>query len=261
MLKIYLRLIFSIFIVLLQPLARGDDTYAIKPDTSSFSTGSCTDRCHVNYMVYHTVYQGKVFQHKTHSPNQGLECSQCHNNDAVHTKTHGGLIIQNKDCWVCHHKRDNKTISNPFFMQDKENASHFPISKPFINKALVESKGDEGFLGKTDCLHCHADVKDYINGDIQIIGIKIPDWMSQAVSCTDCHKLESGGYSFKPVREYCIECHNQDYGLLYDAWKEVLDSKIKQFCGNDNTTRDSLRLIQSYGIHNFRLSQILLNHD
>lgn len=258
MIKTYLRLIFYTGIILLQPLVWGDDIYAIKPNTPPFLTGSCTDRCHVNYMAYHTAYQGKVFQHKTHSPNQGLECSQCHNNDAVHTKTHGDLIIQNSDCWACHHKRDTKAISNPLYAQDKEHVSDFSINRPLIKKNSEEYREDKGFSGKIDCLRCHADVNDYINGDIQIIGIKIPDWMSQAVSCTDCHKPESGGYSFKSVREYCIECHNQDYGLLYDAWKEALDSKIKQFCRNNLTMQDSVRLIQSYGIHNFRLSQTLL---
>ena len=91
--------------------------------------------------------------------------------------------------------------------------------------------------------------------------------MSMVVTCTDCHKLESDGGSFKPVREFCVACHNPDYGLLYDAWKDVLDSKTKQLYKNNTNTlniQNHLRIVQSYGVHNFRLSQMLLksmDHD
>jgi len=100
--------------------------------------------------------------------------------------------------------------------------------------------------------------------------------MYKSVSCTDCHKLELDGASFKAVRKYCIECHNPDYGLLYDAWKDVLDSKTKHLYKNNTNTflptmlqqtgniQNPLRLVQSYGAHNFRLSQMLLksmDHD
>ncbi len=215
------QFIFFIGIFLLQSLSWGDDNYLIKSDTSPFPSDSCIDRCHVNYMAYRTVYQGEVFRHKTHSPNQRLECSQCHNNDAVNTKTHGGLVIKQKDCMFCHHKEPS----------------------------------DE------NCQKCHADVKDYMNGSIQNLVIKISDWMSQSVSCKNCHKLKTDGTAFKAVREYCTECHNEDYGLLYDAWKETLNSKIKKFSKNDTNIinmQNPLRLVQSYGMHNFRLSLILL---
>jgi len=239
MIKFHLRFIFFIGIVLLPTLAWGDNTSLIKPYEPQYLTGSCVDRCHVNYMAYRTIYQGEVFRHNTHSPKQGLECSQCHNNDAINTKTHGSLVIQNKDCKTCHHKETNNE----------------------------------------DCLKCHADVKDYMNGSIQNVTKKIPDWMFKAVSCMDCHKPGLDGSSFKAVREYCIECHNLDYGLLYDKWKETLDDRIKRLyedntnilnegwilIKNSKTTRvismdiqNTLRIVQSYGIHNFRLSQLLL---
>ncbi|NUO09283.1 MAG: cytochrome c3 family protein [Candidatus Brocadia sp.] len=250
MMKYRVRFIVFIGIALLQPLVWGNDNHGIKPAKLSYHAVSCTDRCHVNYLAYHTVYHGEVFRHKTHSPQQGLECSRCHNNDAVNTKTHGNLIIQHKDCWGCHHKKDDETITNPLFTKDNENVLNSPGRRSFDEKG---------------CLNCHADVQDYINGDIQSTGIKMPDWMYKAVSCTDCHKPASDGLSFKAVREYCIECHNDDYGLLYDAWKETLNHKIKQLCENDRNTipmRNLLKLVQSYGMHNIRLSQkFLMNHD
>ena len=238
------------------------ERFVASSSKSPFPTSSCIDRCHVNYMAYRTIYQKEIFRHKMHSPDQSLECYQCHNNDQIDKKTHGNLIIQNKDCQTCHHKEANNN----------------------------------------DCLKCHSEVKEYINGSIYELGRmrqrllisplergaggvlqqtytplyplflegnhkKMPDWMSKSVSCTDCHKPELDGASFKAVRKYCIECHNPDYGLLYDAWKDVLDSKTKQLYKNNTNTLDiknPLRLVQSYGMHNFRLSQMLLksmDHD
>ena len=203
------------------------ERFVTSSSKSPFPTSSCIDRCHVNYMAYRTIYQKEIFRHKMHSPDQSLECYQCHNNDPIDKKTHGNLIIQNKDCHTCHHKEANNN----------------------------------------DCLKCHSEVKEYINGGIQNIVTKKPDWMSESVSCTDCHKPELGGASFKAVRKYCIECHNPDYGLLYDAWKDILDSKTKLLYKNNTNTLDiknPLRLVQSYGVHNFRLSQMLLksmDHD
>lgn len=269
MIKTYLQLIFYTGIILLQPLVWGDDTYGTKPDTASFSTGSCADRCHVNYMAYQTVYQGEIFRHKTHSPNQGLECSQCHNNDAVHTKTHGRLIIQNKDCWVCHHKRMDTLIVNSLPSESNENIynSSIPLSSPLLRGDLEGFKRGKKSPDEGDCLKCHADVRDYINGSMQNMVPKLPDWMSETVLCVDCHKPALDGFSFKAVREYCVECHNNDYGLLYDAWKKTLDSKIKQLYENDRNTipmQNLLKLVQSYGMHNIRLSQKflqLISHD
>ncbi|BBO18966.1 conserved hypothetical protein [Candidatus Brocadia pituitae] len=234
MIKFYVRLMLYLSIVAVSSIATGNDRFTVKPDDVPFPSGSCTDRCHVNYLAYYTVYQEEIFRHESHSPRQGLECHQCHNNDAVHTKTHGGLMIQKKDCWLCHHKSDQETAIGSF------------------------SKNQEMSLA---CFHCHAEIKDYLKGAIQGMGIKMPDWMSAAVSCTDCHKPEPDGISFRAVRNHCIECHNDDYGLLHDAWKETLDKQIKQINKNDSgtqNTRNLLRLVQSYGMHNFRLSQKLL---
>ncbi len=227
-----------------------------------FPANSCIDRCHVNYMAYRTVYQGKVFQHKTHSPDHGLECSLCHRNDPVNAEMHGDLIIQSRDCGICHHKGARKILTGP----SHPNANKYfeglltPLSPPLLRVILWEPPLKKGYQDEKGCLRCHADVRDYINGDLQDVISKIPDWMYKAVSCTDCHTLELNGYSFKAVREHCIECHNPDYGLLYNAWKETLMRRIKQSSKSDmdKSIQHSLSLVQSYGMHNFRLSEILL---
>ncbi len=131
----------------LLPKLKQIEGFVTSSNKSPFPTSSRMDRCHVNYMAYRTIYQKEIFRHKMHSPDQDLECYQC---------------------------------------------------------------------------------------------------------------------------------HDPDYGLLYDAWKDVLDSKTKQLYKNNTNTflptmlqqtgniQNPLRLVQSYGVHNFRLSQMLLksmDHD
>ncbi|GIK11315.1 MAG: hypothetical protein DYG83_08370 [Candidatus Brocadia sp. AMX2] len=153
-------------------------------------THSCIDRCHVNYLAYENPYQKRVFRHKIHSPGKGFECGLCHTNDAVGSKTHGKLIVQNKDCLTCHHR----------------------------DKAAE------------DCWHCHEGIKEYMEGNIERFNTKVPDLMARDVSCTGCHELAPDGASFKPVRECCIECHDSSdsYGKIYDIWKKILHDECKQ---------------------------------
>ncbi len=189
-------------------------------------SSSCTDRCHIYYKGYRTIYQGIIFRHRTHLPEQGLQCDRCHSNDAVGTETHGSLIIENKDCCKCHHKK---------------------------NVAMVKSSDNK------ICLKCHVVVKDYRDGIIKNSNVKkMPDWMSRSVSCTDCHKVDSEGNVFMPVRGYCVECHNSDYGLLYDAWKDMFQEQIKQTVNGGTSTQFYLKQVQRYGMHNFRFSKALL---
>lgn len=160
----------------------------IQQSNDHYATGSCVDRCHVDFMKYQTMYHEEFFRHRVHSPRQGMECNLCHENYVDNTKPHGNLVIQNKDCVICHHK----------------------------------DASDE------HCLKCHAEVKEYMDGRIQTMITKMPDWMSTTVSCKDCHKLVSDGSSFKGVRRYCIKCHSSGYGVLHDLWKKRLDREIKQ---------------------------------
>ncbi|MBI5308090.1 MAG: hypothetical protein HZB37_07125, partial [Planctomycetes bacterium] len=175
---------------------------------------SCTDRCHVNYKGYRTIYQEKIFRHRSHLPEQGLQCDRCHSSDAVGTETHGRIIIENKDCCKCHHKKNEI------------------------------------------CMQCHAVVKDYRDGIIKNSSVrKAPDWMSRSVSCTDCHKVDTERNAFMPVRDYCVECHNSDYGLLYDAWKDLFQERTGQTTNDGTSTPFYMKQIQKYGMHNFRLSK------
>ncbi|MEK7290139.1 MAG: multiheme c-type cytochrome [Planctomycetota bacterium] len=228
---------------------------------SHFLSTSCTDRCHVNYKGYRTIYQGKMFRHRSHSPEQGLQCDRCHSSDAVDTETHGRIIIGDKDCCKCHHKKKEKTpLSASLQKQDAVATSVF-----FDTKNVEVVKGSDNKI----CLKCHAVVKDYRDGIVKNSNVrKTPDWMSRSVSCTDCHKVDAERNDFMPVRDYCVECHNSDYGLLYDAWKDLFRKKAGQAANEGTHAPFYLKQIQKYGVHNFRLSKALLrtpdeipNHD
>lgn len=230
-------------------------------NASSPPSTSCTDRCHVNYKGYRTIYQGKIFRHRSHSPEQGLQCDRCHRSDAVGTETHGRIIIENKDCCKCHHKKKEKSpLSAALQKQNVVATSVFSDTK---NVVVVKDTGNK------ICLKCHAVVKDYRDGIVKNSNVrKTPDWMSRSVSCTDCHKVDAEKNDFMPVRDFCVECHNSDYGLLYDAWKDLFQKKAGQAANDGTNAPFYLKQIQKYGMHNFRLSKALLkipdkipNHD
>ncbi|MBM4055385.1 MAG: hypothetical protein FJ264_12115 [Planctomycetes bacterium] len=220
------KFIFTCFLVFLfTSLVSGKENLLTPQASIVYPSGSCIDRCHVNYLNYRTKYKEEVFWHKSHSSSQNMECCECHNNDPVNTKAHGGLIIEENDCKKCHHKEaDNEA-----------------------------------------CMKCHFEINDYRNGTFQIdmncSGTKIPDWMYKAVQCTDCHKQAKDAFLFQDIRNVCIECHNSDYGLLYDKWKEVLQEETQAMMHENKKNskmQSHLKQLQQYGIHNIRLSRTLL---
>ena len=222
---------------------------------------SCTDRCHVNFKGYRSIYQGKTFRHRSHSPEQGLQCDRCHSSDAVDTKTHGRIIIGDKDCCKCHHKKKEKTPLRASLQQ--QNVVTRSVFSDTKNGEVVKDSGNK------ICLKCHAAVKDYRDGLLENSSVrKTPDWMSRSVSCTDCHQVDAERNAFLPVRDYCVACHNSDYGLLYDAWKDLFQNKTGQTANDGIKAPFYQKQIQKYGMHNFRLSKALLrtpdekpNHD
>ncbi|MEK6622136.1 MAG: multiheme c-type cytochrome, partial [Planctomycetota bacterium] len=181
--------------------------------------------------------------------------------DAVDTKTHGRIIIGDKDCCKCHHKKKKKTPQSAAIQkQDVVTTSVFSDTK---NVEVAKDSGNK------ICLKCHAVVKDYRDGIVKNSSVrKKLDWMSRSVSCTDCHKVDAKSNAFMPVRDFCVECHNSDYGLLYDAWKDLFQKKSGQAANDGTNAPFYLKQIQKYGVHNFRLSKTLLrtpdevpNHD
>ena len=221
-----LIIIACFLIASLNSLTSGEENLLMRQTPLVYPSGSCTDRCHVNYLHYRTKYKEGVFLHNRHSPLQNIECCECHTNDPANTETHGDLIIEETGCKKCHHN---------------------------------EAKNE-------DCLKCHSAVNDYRNGSFRYADIHAPvtvtpDWMYKAVLCTDCHKQEENSFLFRDIRSICIECHNDDYGLLYDKWKAFLREGTQPVIReNNNGTKMEkyVKQIQQYGIHNIQLSRMLL---
>ena len=356
---------------------------------------SCTERCHVNYLAYENEFQAtkrtEIFRHESHSFEQNLDCTSCHDDSEVNTEKHGELTITEENCLTCHHvelkvsecKRCHSDIDeNPMKYKEQEfihgftvesdvdcglchiKNSNASLKKEEINcvkchhttpdldcvkchkdelvryfdsdpdrrnnlswsvsfshsehpeeditckECHVSSDLNESGMIKYDlncskchhdseerqeCVECHREPSEYLRGDITFDGISsAPDMMSRAVTCEDCHKYNNEKLKFRGVEEYCIKCHNDDYGKLYNAWTKTITDRLKEFNRREqnlveessvafikesdsntdkygerggrsgletffNETGVTADSITKYGIHNFNLTRMLLD--
>ncbi len=367
-----------------------------RPKVSIKKADSCTVRCHVNYMAYENKFEvtqrAEVFRHNTHSFEQNLDCTSCHDNSEVNTENHGKLTIKKDNCLKCHHVELKESKCKRCHQDIDENPMKYKEEK-FIHGFTVESDVDCGLCHvddsnaslkneeincvkchhttpDLDCVNCHKnDLDEYHNTDLErkdslswtvsfkhsqhseqdlscrechsishendsgiieynlncskchhlseekagciechkeslaylggVIGIKeitpIPDMMSRAVKCGDCHKYNSEKLKFRGVEEYCIGCHNGDYGKLYNAWTKTIKDRLRELNlrvqnlveddtltflneadidgGKDvetgggsgldtfiHETGVTVDLITKYGTHNFNLTRMLLDY-
>lgn len=130
------------------------------------------------------------------------------------------------------------------------------------------------------CVKCHEEPSAYRKGKINIEGVAaMPDEMSRAVKCEGCHKYNEGDSGFMAVKDTCIECHNDHYGMLHDAWKRAIEDRLKEFNnqvismsedgqltqGAELTaflekTGEVIGLIRKYGTHNFNMTRSVLDY-
>ncbi|MBS1257458.1 MAG: hypothetical protein MAG551_00502 [Candidatus Scalindua arabica] len=194
------------------------------------------------------------FSHSQHSE-QDLSCKECH---PITHENDAGIVEYNLNCSKCHH-------------------------------------ASEEMAERIECIKCHKEPSEYLRGKTGVEEIAIvPDMMSRAVKCEDCHKYDDKGLKFKGVGEQCIECHNDDYGRLYNAWTKTIKNRLREFnyrvqsldeesgflyknksdvegekreeaVGQSNLdnfmdrTGKTVDLIRKYGTHNFNLTRILLD--
>lgn len=138
---------------------------------------------------------------------------------------------------------------------------------------------------KSDCLRCHQTVYQFFNGKLRIEGVMpIPDKMSRALKCEDCHKPLEGGRGFSEVGEECGRCHNKHYAELLEAQRGVVSSwldRLRRTSGTPSTAylwrgggvniREEaygeepvsnsglLDFVEQYGLHNFSYSRGILS--
>lgn len=268
------------------PHAHSFTNTAFKEETNNYQFAFCLG-CHAP----ETIFTDKRIEPRGVNLAEGVNCNSCHLNDCKlsgPTAARGPHPIAEKNqffrtsemCGKCH-VGTFRTWQEISMAENKKTCQdcHMPAIKRKLiqddpwQKIYPKREGKQHlfsfqhlFNQNDTPLQLSFKKVTHSDGKIDIV-TKKSDWMYKSVSCTDCHKLELDGASFKAVRKYCIECHNPDYGLLYDAWKDVLDSKTKQLYKNNTNTlniQNPLRLVQSYGVHNFSLSQMLLksmDHD
>ena len=215
---------------------------AHKPGSPEFCTG-----CHEDVVDRHfnadtqrsdSLSWAVSFIHSQH-PKQDMSCKECH---PISHEYNAGIVEYNLNCSKCHH----------------------------VSEEREERAG---------CVECHKEPSEYLKGNTGVEGITpVPDKMSRAVKCEDCHKYDNASMKFKGVEESCVECHNDDYGKLYNAWTKTIEERLKEFnfriqsldgeSGllyekesdvDTEKTAKTVDLIVKYGTHNFNLTRTLLD--
>jgi hypothetical protein len=278
--------------------------------------------CHIGIDENPMRYDNERFLHGF-TVDSSVDCGLCH------IKNPNASLVDKINCVKCHHttpdldciKCHESDISNSL-NTDTERSRSLLWTVPFdhlqhpeqdvscMKCHLISHENDVGIVEynlncskchhvaeeDTDCIKCHKEPLVYLRGEIEIEGItSIPDMMSRALKCEDCHKLDEKELKFKGVREYCIECHNNNYGKLHDAWRNTIVGKVKKlnsrllsFCeeyqfpytkepnmkGNEDEkgvfqsdlytflemTSKLVDSITKYGMHNFSLTRLLLDY-
>ena len=182
------------------------------------------------------------------------------------------------------HKDNNLTCKDCHSISQESDAGMVEYN---INCSKCHHTSDE----EAACVKCHMDPLAYMLGETGLKEIApVPDMMSRVVKCDDCHKYNEGSLEFNGVEENCIECHNGDYGKLYNAWTKSIEERLKEFnlrvqllVGDDVRNNDidpnrhekpvgrvdmdaflektgfAVGLVSRYGTHNFNLSRAILD--
>ncbi len=279
-------------------------------------------RCHNNIDENPMKYNGEKFVHGF-TVESDVDCGLCHIKDQRST-----LKKEKINCVKCHHTtpdlhcvKCHKDDLERYHNTDPQRKVSLSWTVPFRHSQhperdlscmechLISRENDAGIVEynlncskchhdseeKAGCVECHKEPLAYLKGDI---GLKeftaIPDMMSIAVKCEDCHKYNGEKLKFKGVEEYCIECHNGDYGKLYNAWTKTITDRLEEFnlcvqylvedskvvftnesdfnedtdvvsgkksCLNTflDETCVTVDLITKYGMHNFNLTKTILD--
>ncbi len=279
-------------------------------------------KCHLNIDENPMKYKDEKFLHGF-TVESDVDCGLCHLKDP-----NASLKVEKINCVKCHHTTpdldcikchlDDLELQFNTDPQRRDSLSwtvsfkhsQHPEDGLLCKKChLLSRENDTGIVEynfncskchhvpeeKMECVECHNEPLEYIRGEMSVEGFTpIPDMMSKAIKCEDCHKYNHEKLNFRGVEEYCIACHNEDYGKLYNAWTDAIKSRLSNFNlrvqslvedgnylytsrseidgeKNEDMTRQSniskfvedmgltVDLITKYGTHNFNLTRILLD--
>ncbi len=213
-------------------------------------------RCHLDIDENPMKYKEEKFVHGF-TVESDVDCGLCHVKDP-----NASLKAEEINCVKCHHttpdldcvkchkddidrfintdpqRKDNLSWTVSFKHsqhpeQDLSCKECHPISHEndagIVEYNLNCSKCHHDSKERAVCIECHKEPLAYLKGEIEAKEItSIPDMMSRAVKCEDCHKYSGEKLKFRGVKGYCIECHNEDYGKLYKAWTDTIKDRLRE---------------------------------
>ncbi len=277
--------------------------------------------CHLDIDENPMKYKEEEFVHGF-TVESDVDCGLCHVNDP-----HSSLKTEEINCVKCHHTTLDLDCVNchmddmdQYLNTDPQRKDSLSWTVSFRHSQhpeeslsckkchLLSSENDVGIVEynlncskchhgpeeKAECIECHNEPLAYIRGEIDVEGFTPrPDMMSRAVKCKDCHIYNNEKLKFRGVEEYCIKCHNEDYGKLYNAWTDTIKNRVREFnycvqimiedsdvlhINESNIAGDTdkemgrsnmnkfveeigwiVEQITKYGTHNFNLTRILLD--
>ena len=181
--------------------------------------------------------------HKVHSSGKKVECFSCHG-VTRHGPSAQSMRLDQIDCRSCHtgqHAIQQKTYKSDGLLT----AAHQP---PTTQQAVTPM-----FLAHVDCNGCHIAPRPLkIKGDS---GATVA--VATAAACNTCHKPGLG--------EQMIPMWQKDTHTLYDAVVKLIpkdlpvDEERRELVQHAQRLIDLVRLDGSWGVHNPRYTQELLN--
>ncbi len=147
------------------------------------------------------------------------QCSNCHSGiEEINTQVFGldfphkkHLIEQKIQCSTCH----SNVRKHGEFVASKQGC------------AVCHHKDTE-----KDCTACHKLQTIFYEGG-QLDGHNIPmDIMFEAeIECTGCH-LDSRNQIYRPDKNKCVDCHEEEYGEIFLEWQNSVKNLIRSLKTN-----------------------------
>ena len=214
---------------------------------------------------------------KCHHTTPDLNCAKCHENDLKQTLNADPDKKTNLSWTVSfdHSQHSEKDLA----CKECHSITH-DNDAGIVEYNLNCTKCHHSTEERIVCAECHKEPSDYLNGVINVKDFEpVPDMMSKMVKCEDCHKFDEKELKFSDVRLYCIECHNNDYGMLYDARENTIKDRLNKLNKHitslyekeewikqhsmDTFIEEAEKLVDmitKYGIHNFNTTRSVLDY-
>lgn len=179
--------------------------------------------------------------HKIHSTGKKVECFSCHG-VTPHGPTAQSMQLEQIDCRSCH--QNQHAIQQNTYKKEVVESAHTAPDAPAVSPM---------FMAHVACSGCHVNAKPVHTKPDSGATVRT----AAAVACDACHKPGLG--------DKMIPLWQKNTHLLYDGVTKmlppatrVLDARQQQVVGQTRKLLDVVRLDGSWGVHNPRYTQKLL---